>query len=115
MADGAFLCRGAAWCMILWFIGWPIAWACAAVYLLLQPFTVCIEDLKVIIDIFEMLSFFGRNLFNCSNFISIDSFLFLFQGVTDFLVKGIQLPHICATYMMQGTPVTLGAVRDAVK
>jgi len=72
MADGACVCWGVVWCLVLWFIGWPIAGFCAGFYILLLPFTVCIDGLK---------------------------------GLTDFLLKGIQLPHFCATHMMKGTPL----------
>jgi len=72
MADGACVCWGVVWFLVLWFIGWPIAGFCAGFYILLLPLTVCIEGLK---------------------------------GLTDFLLKGLQLPYFCADHMMKGTPV----------
>ena len=47
MADGACVCWGVVWFLLLWFIGWPIAGFCAGFYILLLPLTVCIEGLKV--------------------------------------------------------------------
>ena len=46
-SDGACVCWGVVWFLLLWFIGWPIAGFCAGFYILLLPLTVCIEGLKV--------------------------------------------------------------------
>ena len=32
-------------------------------------------------------------------------FTSFFQGLTDFLLKGVQFTHFCAKHMMSGTPV----------
>lgn len=49
-ADGGGLCPGLLWAfiwfLILWFLAWPIAFFIAWLYILLLPFTVCIENLK---------------------------------------------------------------------
>ena len=60
MADGACVCWGVVWCLVLWFIGWPIAGFCAGFYILLLPFTVCIDGLKVAI----LLTFFKSAILN---------------------------------------------------
>ena len=105
MADGACVCWGVVWCLVLWFIGWPIAGFCAGFYILLLPFTVCIDGLKVTI-LKKVQSFIGQ-LFNLTNMckLYLNCIFLFFQGLTDFLLKGIQLPHFCATHMMKGTPV----------
>ena len=104
MADGACVCWGVVWCLVLWFIGWPIAGFCAGFYILLLPFTVCIDGLKVT----TFLTFFSKTLllnYSLCNLYLNRLLFFFFQGLTDFLLKGIQLPHFCATHMMKGTPL----------
>jgi hypothetical protein len=58
MADGACVCWGVVWFLLLWFIGWPIAGFCAGFYILLLPLTVCIEGLKVSLHYSKLKVFF---------------------------------------------------------
>ncbi|KAH3875134.1 hypothetical protein DPMN_038396 [Dreissena polymorpha] len=37
---------GVLWFLCIWFLAWPIAFFCAWVYILLLPFSVCIDCLK---------------------------------------------------------------------
>ena len=39
------------------------------------------------------------------NWVNDITFQIKFQGLTDFLLKGLQLPYFCADHMMKGTPV----------
>jgi len=39
------------WFLLLWFIGLPVAGFCAGWYILVLPFTVCIESLTPITDL----------------------------------------------------------------
>jgi hypothetical protein len=46
----AELCPGILWAILwflgLWFVGWPVGYLLAWLYVLLLPFSVCIEPLK---------------------------------------------------------------------
>ncbi|BFZ21463.1 hypothetical protein BsWGS_24502 [Bradybaena similaris] len=43
------------WLLILWFLGWPIAFLVVWLYILLMPFAVCVSFLKDIMDTLEKL------------------------------------------------------------
>jgi uncharacterized membrane protein YfhO len=75
-------------CCLVWFVAFYfsfiIACFCCFWYILIYPCTVCIDALSV-------------SLYRKEANISLTN---PFQGYTDLLLKGIQLPHYCAQKMV---------------
>ena len=53
MAGCAGICWALVWLLLLIIGGWPIGGLCAGFYLLLSPFSACIEALTPLIDLLE--------------------------------------------------------------
>jgi len=66
----AELCPGILWAILwflgLWFVGWPVGFLVGWVYVLLLPFSVCIEPVKgvceALLKVVQLPLFFAENM-----------------------------------------------------